>query len=46
MKGAYARLQDCKVARFLRVTSKILCLIVNKNQKEPFSMYVALAELS
>ena len=29
-----------------RVTSKILCLIVNKNQKEPFSMYVALAELS
>ena len=24
------------------VTCKILCLIVNKNQKEPFSMYVAL----
>ena len=32
--------------RIFRVTSKILCLIVNKNQKEPFSMYVALAELS
>ena len=42
-------MQGCKIARlqgFLRVTSKILCLIVNKNQKEPFSMYVALAELS
>ena len=35
-----------EIAEKYTVTSKILCLIVNKNQKEPFSMYVALAELS